>query len=353
MRSSLFAYSFSHFCVDFACFWLLFARVMASGLPLESVSLMFLAYNIIAFGLQAPLGHLCDICPRIPAGLIGCAVVAAGLLASSMLWPGLLLVALGNAFFHVGGGIDSLSGNRMWRSGVFVSTGAPGVALGTLAGKSGLSVALPLGILLVSGVLIAALAPRRKAPPARYALDVSSRAPFAALILLASLSIVIRAYYVGAVLPLPWKSASALMGLLPAACAFAGKATGGILADRLGARNVGVISLLASLPCLALGNAVPAVALAGLVLFNMTMPITLCALASRLPDCTGFAFGLSTLALLIGTMPTFFFRLPDGVAVYAIAALIALSALCVLLSTRNQEGGLSHKSSESIQYPAV
>ncbi|NLT98945.1 MAG: hypothetical protein GXW96_12455, partial [Christensenellaceae bacterium] len=194
MRSSLFAYSLSHFCVDFACFWLLFGRVMAAGLPLETVALMFLAYNIVAFGLQAPLGHLCDICPRIPAGFIGCAVVAAGLLASSMLWPALLLAALGNAVFHVGGGIDSLSGSRMWRSGVFVSAGAPGVALGTLAGTSGLSLALPLGMVLVSGVLVAALAPRRKAPPARFALDVSSGAPFAALILLASLSVVIRAY---------------------------------------------------------------------------------------------------------------------------------------------------------------
>ena len=91
MRASLLAYSFSHFCVDFACFWLLFGRVMTAGLPLETVSLMFLVYNIVAFGLQAPLGHLCDICPRIPAGIIGCVGVAAGLLMSSMLWPALLL----------------------------------------------------------------------------------------------------------------------------------------------------------------------------------------------------------------------------------------------------------------------
>ena len=352
MRASLLAYSFSHFCVDFACFWLLFGRVMTAGLPLETVSLMFLVYNIVAFGLQAPLGHLCDICPRIPAGIIGCVGVAAGLLMSSMLWPALLFAALGNAVFHVGGGIDSLSGGRMWRSGVFVSTGAMGVALGTLAGKANLPLVLPLGLLLLSGVLIATHAPRRKAPSARFALDVSSRAPFATLILLAALSVVIRAY-VGAVLPLPWKNASVLMGLLPAVCAFAGKAAGGILADMLGARNVGVLALLASLPCLALGSAVPVVAMAGLALFNMTMPVTLCTLASRLPDCTGFAFGLSTLALLIGTVPTFFFRLPDGAAPYVIAALIALSALCVFLSTRNQKGGLSLEPSLSVQYPAA
>jgi len=93
--------------------------------------------------------------------------------------------------------------------------------------------------------------------------------------------------------------------------------------------------------------------MAGLALFNMTMPVTLCALASQLPDSTGFAFGLSTLALLIGTVPTFFFRLPDGTAPYVIAALIALSALCVLFSTRNQKEGLSHEPSLSVQYPAV
>jgi len=352
MRSSLFAYSLSHFCVDFACFWLLFGRVMASGMPLENVSLMFLVYNIVAFGLQAPIGYLCDIRPRIPAGLIGCAAVAAGVLMSPLLWPSLLLVALGNAVFHAGGGIDSLSGGNMARSGVFVSTGAPGVALGTLAGKLGLTVALPLGLLVLSGVLIATLAPRRKAPPARFMLDVSSRAPFAALILLAALSVVIRAY-VGAELPLPWKSASTLMGLLPAVCACAGKAAGGILGDRLGARNVGFLALAASLPCLALGNAVPPVALAGITLFNMTMPVTLCTLASRLPDHTGLAFGLSTLALLVGTVPSFFFRLPDTLAPYAIAALTALSALCVLLSTRNRKGGLSHEPSQSVRHPAA
>jgi FSR family fosmidomycin resistance protein-like MFS transporter len=352
MRSSLFAYSFSHFCVDFACFWLLFGRVMSAGLPPETASLMFLVYNIVAFGLQAPIGYLCDTHPKIPAGLIGCAATAAGLLASAALWPALLVVALGNAAFHIGGGIDSLSGGRMARSGVFVSAGAPGVALGALAGRAGLPLLLPLLLLLLSGTLIAALAPRRKAPPARFALDVSSRAPFAALLALAALSIVVRAY-VGATLSLPWKSASALMGVLPAIGAFAGKAAGGFLGDALGAKNVGVLALLASLPCLALGSAVPPVAMAGLVLFNMTMPITLCTLASRLPDHTGLAFGLSTLALLIGTVPTFFFKLPAGAADVVIPALIAVSVCCVFLSTRNQKGGLSHESIQSVRHPAV
>ena len=348
MRSSLFAYSFA--LLRGFCLLLAAVRPCDGGRPAAGISsLMFLAYNIVAFGLQAPLGHLA-ISARIPAGLSGAPSWRQACWRHPRCGPRCCLRRWATPF-------------SMWAAASTASrTAACGAAAcscppalrrraGHVGWQSGLSLALPLGMLLLSGVLVAASRPR-KTPPAQFALDVSSRAPFAALILLASLSIVIRAY-VGAVLPLPWKSASALMGLLPAAFAFAGKAAGGILADRLGARNVGVISLLASLPCLALGNAVPAAAMAGLALFNMTRPITLCALASRLQDSTGFAFGLSTLALLIGTVPTFFFRLPDGTAPYVIAALIALSALFVLLSTRNQEGCLSHKPSESIQYPAV
>ena len=140
---------------------------------------------------------------------------------------------------------------------------------------------------------------------------------------------------------------------MPAFCAFIGKAAGGALGDWLGARNVGVASLLLSLPCLAFGSSVPLVAMAGIVLFNLTMPITLCALASRLPGHPGLAFGVTTLALLIGNAPTFFFKLSAGAAYAAIPALIAISACCVLLSTSNHKGGIRHDTSVSAGYPAA
>ena len=37
-----------------------------------------------------------------------------------------------------------------------------------------------------------------------------------------------------------------------------------------------------------------------IMLFNMAMPITLCGLVAAMPENVGFAFGLSTLALLLG-----------------------------------------------------
>ena len=137
MRSLLAAYSFSHFCVDFACFWLLFARVVPSGMDAQAVGLALLIYNIVAFGLQPLIGYLCDHHPKIPAGLIGCVVVAAGLLLSAYVWPALALCAVGNACFHIGGGINSLKGRRMARSGVFVSTGGAGRRFGDAFRRGG------------------------------------------------------------------------------------------------------------------------------------------------------------------------------------------------------------------------
>ena len=353
MRSSLVAYSFSHFCVDFACFWLLFARVVPGGMDAQTVALALLIYNMLAFGLQPFIGYLCDTHPMIPAGLIGCIVVAAGLLLSAYVWPALVLCALGNAFFHIGGGINSLNSGRMARSGMFVSTGALGVALGTLSGATMHTVILPLSLLLISAVLIAWRDPRKKqAAPPRFTADVSSRLPFTALVLLVALSVVIRSY-AGSSLSLPWKSLSPLYGLMPAFCAFVGKAAGGALGDWLGAKNAGVASLLLALPCLAFGSSIPLVAMAGIVLFNMTMPITLCTLASRLPGHPGLAFGITTLALLIGNAPTFFFKLSGSAAAITLPVLIAISACCVLLTAGNRKGGIRHDHELSASHPAA
>jgi FSR family fosmidomycin resistance protein-like MFS transporter len=47
------------------------------------------------------------------------------------------------------------------------------------------------------------------------------------------------------------------------------------------------------------------VAILGIFLFNLTMPVTLAAIANMLPGRAGLAFGLTTLALIIGAYPTF------------------------------------------------
>jgi hypothetical protein len=66
-----------------------------------------------------------------------------------------------------------------------------------------------------------------------------------------------------------------------------------------------VSGLVISAPLLTFFAQIPAIAILGIFLFNLSMPITLICLAQMLPGKSGFAFGLTALALIIGTWPMF------------------------------------------------
>ncbi len=333
-RRSLTIYTISHFIVDFACFFILFGRFLQSAGP-ESAGLGFLFYNVIAFGLQPVFGYICDRRKALPAGPLGCFLVAAAVIPILGVWWQLAAAALGNALFHVGGGIDSLSspGGRMGASGVFVSSGGLGVALGTLAGSyAGPSAYLYLAVpaaVSICGVLAASVRPL---PPesgyeSRAFSTVEAGKGFYAVIALCFISIFVRAY-VGGSVPMGFKT-GALMTIFAACAASLGKALGGFAADRFGARLTGAVTLLASAPLLCLFHDSAYLCALGLLLFNMSMPITLCGIASKLPRHPGLAFGLSTLALLLGSAPLFFFAIEGPARIIVMAALILLSSGCL------------------------
>ncbi len=333
-RRSLIIYTISHFIVDFACFFILFGRFTQSAGP-ESAGLGFLVYNVIAFGLQPVLGYICDRRKGLPAGPLGCFLVAAAVIPIFGVWVQLVAAAFGNAMFHVGGGIDSLSSSKgsMGSSGIFVSSGGLGVALGTLAGSyAGPSAYLYLAIpaaVSICGVLIASIRPLP--PESGYKSHAFSKAEsgkgFYAVIALCFISIFVRAY-VGGSVPMGFKT-GALMAVFAAFAASLGKALGGLAADRFGARLTGAATLLASAPLLCLFHDNAYLCALGLMLFNMSMPITLCGMASKLPRHPGLAFGLSTLALLLGSAPLFLFVIEGPARVIVMAALTVLSSGCL------------------------
>jgi FSR family fosmidomycin resistance protein-like MFS transporter len=339
---SLIAYAFAHFCVDFTCFYILFHGFKDSTDSLESLAIGFLAYNAIAFGFQPIIGFLFDSNSRIPVGILGCALVSAGMLALSLPWLALVLCAFGNACFHIGGGIDSLrhADGKMARSGIFVSTGALGVVFGTMAGKSAIAASWLPFLLMTGSIVLLLLFTRETGPVSPCTFDTASDLPFAIVTALALASVVIRAF-AGGLIPMAWRTGAFLL-LLPGIGACAGKALGGILGDRFGAKSVGVTALLLSIPFLAFGNQNVFFSVSGILLFNMTMPITLCVVASRFPRNPGLAFGLTTLALLCGTMPAYFLLLPRSVAISVLIALVLLSAIFAYLSTKNSKGERSH-----------
>ena len=343
-RASLITYTFAHFCVDFACFYVLFSRFLgASTFPptLELIATGFLLYNVLAFGLQPFIGFLCDVRKGVPIALIGCGILFVGLVLPFP-WISVILCALGNACFHVGGGIDSLvhAEGKMARSGIFVSSGAMGVALGTLAGQQGIPLVIPIALTVVSGITIYFTGGGVDKEDSEQPFNNTNPAlPLSAVIVLCSVAIVIRSF-VGSVIPIPWRTTTFLL-LLPSIGASIGKAAGGYLADWFGARRVAVVTLLASIPLLCLAYAHPASCTVGILLFNMTMPITLCAIANKFPQHPGFAFGLTTLWLLCGSLLTFFLALPTAAAPYVMALCIAIASLCLLIATDNNERRMS------------
>lgn len=314
-KRSLAIYSFSHFCVDFCCFYILYAGMSARDGVGLTTALVFLFYNLLAFGTQFLFGSVCDAYPRFPAGILGCALVAAGAVLAVM---GVRLLsvgmcALGNAMFHSAGGIDSLvySNGKLARSGIFVACGAPGVALGAISGAARTGAWLPLCMLAVCALLLGIFV----RPPVGVKAAVpraASQLGTSAVLALALGAIAVRAF-VGFALPSDWKNGAALV-VAGAVCACAGKALGGIAADRFGARTVGCAALAVSAPLLLFGGSTAWVALAGTLIFNFTMPINLCAVYAKLPDNPGLAFGLTTLALLCGVIPLCFIGLSDAAA---------------------------------------
>lgn len=294
-------YSIAHFWVDLSCAFLAFRFL--SGSP--DFLLCLLLYNFCAFALQMPLGIWADGLNR--NGLlaaVGCGLTAAAFLVPLAL-PAAVVAGVGNALFHLGGGIDVLNaGERKAAAlGVFVSPGAVGLYVGTLwGGGEQVSALVPLaGLLLLGGAILELC--RRSFGSLR-----SGNAPVEAepaggswLPLVPLFLVVVLRSWMGLGQSFPWKAAWGLPLVLALAL---GKAAGGFLMDAVGPRRAAGWSLgLAAALYLLSGAPLPG--LLAVFLFNMTMPMTLWAAAQLLPGAKGFGFGLLTFALFVGYLPVY------------------------------------------------
>lgn len=338
---TLTVYTAAHFAVDLGCGWLIMALLSNDGLTPMQQGGAVLLYNFLAFGMQFIIGWLTDAARdrgrllHSRVALLGCLMVVAALLTGVRTpWLSVMLVGLGNAAFHVGGGTDSLlfARGKMGRGGIFVSSGAVGVALGMLLGAT-LShlLYIPAAAVAVCGVLILFFGNCRDEqmiPPA----DGGQKPPLCgggAGLALCLFAVLVRSY-AGFLFSMPWKQGFWLI-MLAAVASAVGKAAGGLLSDRFGGRIVGTVSLLASIPLVILGGDSVVLSVIGIICFNMAMPITLHTAAARLPRREGFAFGLTTLALLIGYLAVNFIKLDMTAAhmVVTVTSVLAAGAVCL------------------------
>ncbi len=343
---SLFAYTFSHFAVDYVCLLTVLDPFGSKAQLLggtQSYALFVILYNFLAFGLQMAVGYFSDYHKSVPVGAIGCVSVLIGAVCCAnsnsavTLWAAVVFVGIGNAFFHIGGGIDSLvnSNGKLRRSGIFVSSGAMGVALGIYSCKRISSGDFIVIALMIFCAAICFIAHRNVGTDKICSIKgvANGKLGVWSVVILALISVTIRSFG-GTVIPMEWKT-TAELGLLSAFGAFFGKFIGGFAADRFGAKRIGTITLLLSLPFIIFGSEIMPISLIGVVLFNMTMPITLGICTEKLPKNPGLAFGLTTAALLLGAVPSFF-AIMSGKTNLLIPAVI-ISAVCIFISSENKK----------------
>ncbi len=326
-------YSLGHFLVDLTCAFVLISLVKDA--PDERL-LSLLLYNFCAFALQMPMGLIADRLNRNAAvavlglgtTLLAFACYPVPLLCSTVL-------GLGNGLYHVGGGVDVLhfSDKKQWMLGVFVSPGAIGLFIGGLLAKSkAISLSIGFAIILLISVLVTLGLNRvqpLKSPSGNVTPHIKACGSLPLVAGFMLFSVVVLRSYVGMTLTFPWKAGTwAMLAVLGTAC---GKAAGGFLADKFGALQSAAATLGVS-AILFFFSQNPICGILAVFFFNMTMPLTLFAMAQLFPGARGFAFGTLTFALFLGYLPTQF-SLPVPFAGnglwYAAEAVISLILLCI------------------------
>ena len=294
-----------HFLVDFACAAFLLRH---NGETIWWTELLIL-YNFCAFALQMPMGILVDRWPAFPWAACGVLLCAAGALPLPLAALGLIL-GLGNAAYHLGIGkplMDAEPGSAAL--GIFVAPGALGITLGTLAARLDSVMVLPLTLFLI---LLALVVNRLPWKPQERQEEVNSS--FSLISSVCLFLVVILRSFAGFTWPLPWK----VQALIPLTLAAAGG-------------KAARVSLGLSFFCFWISNGM-ITGLAGVFLFNMTMPLCLKQMHRQFPQHAGFAFGFLTFALFLGFVPVILGI--TAVTKVQMLILIALSWLVLCLAFR-------------------
>lgn len=324
-------YAFLHFSIEVICFY----RLFSERSEWDSLWLCALTYDALAFVPQSFFGILTDKYPKIKAAPSGFILAALSFLPLGK-YISLVLLALGNALIHIAGANATLRAahGKTAPSGIFVGGGSFGVIAGQLLGSAGNKtlIVFPL-VLCIVGFIVTLLLPRYTdmTAPASGFREANEKLPAGTVVLLMFLTVAARAY-IGYAIPTAWNKKTWQTVLL-FVCMGAGKMLGGVFADRFGSRKTAVVSLLAALPFLLFGDKLMAVSLFGVLLFSMTMPISLGVLVSVLADQPGLSFGITTVGLFTGTLPVFFIKPHSLTAHIVIVTVLTLAAAaCFFIS---------------------
>ena len=302
-----------HFLVDGLCLCCLYLLIPPSSTA--GLIGIFITYNVLAFLTQPLTGHWVDgmkhkhqmlfmsILCLLLAVLATTFTIATGSQGVSLVSMVLIatLLGFGNSLFHVWGGkqVATTSANDMRALGVFVSTGAMGLAVSMVFYSWTLLYVYLLSISILS------LFTMRDTPEVQGSsttffqqIHLKSTTATVATLVLLFLFVMFRSYISEAFSSGISKTSSTIL-MLGALCML-GKMAGGWIAKHVGILKSMTAILFVVFICLMNLRTHWSVLLLGLFTINLTMPITL-HLANRvLPGKEGLAFGILAAALMPG-----------------------------------------------------
>ena len=301
-------YFLIHALVEVVCFSILYDKF---GLGLSVV--VALIFDYFAFVPQALMGQLNSRLRKLDIGTIGVVLMAVGIFVSdapneTLALIGIAVLALGNAFLHEAGAIatTTCSEGKLFPSALFVAGGSFGLITGQAIGAAGIGreVLLVFMVIIELLVLYTNKLWLSEAPIPKFSLVRENKSDW--LIIAVAFGVTAVRSFIGYAIPISWKKELWQAFLLFFIMGF-GKAVGGYLADRFGAKKVGVWASLLSIPFLLAGNHLMWISVIGVFLFSLTMSITFGMLLSVIQNNPGLAFGVTTLALFIGMLPVLLF----------------------------------------------
>jgi len=299
-----------HFCVDGLCLCCLY--LVTTGI--QDLLKYFVVYNVLAFLTQPLTGMLADRAKQRHWILLSsiillilavietvCVIPYCSAAPVFLLMLLSALLGIGNSLFHVWGGKETAvrTGNDIRALGVFVSTGAFGLAVSSVF----LSRALIFGLLL--GICILALAYLRidtAKPIVTTEVDIESKLypkPLVWVALILIMFIVAGRSFTGESFTKVIDK-TPMVVLLIGALTMMGKMAGGWLVKWLGMVTSIILLLVGVTICIAAKGSHIGIALVGLFMVNCTMPITLYWANVMLKGREGLAFGLLAASLIPG-----------------------------------------------------
>ena len=350
-------YTVTHGIAEFVTALTLFS-LLSEG---RITGLQIVVYSVLAFGCPILLAALASLQKSLSEGYVGLAgsiLLATGLVLPQLGWAAVLLLGFGSATFHIAAGTATLKLPRRGTAvGVFESSGAIGLAAGTVLGSGAWRLASTsvwagvAAVVVVGGGLAvlrwgsAGVRDREtgKATPAGYGLsaqlgdamvgcprprrpewsivDARNSLPAVGLLALAVMSLMRS--IVGFAAPQEWKGGAAMV-MLAAVMVMLGRALGGIIADRWGGFAPAMVGFVGAAVFMGLW---PGAVWAGLLgAFCLALPMAPVILA--MVACTrrpSLSFGLAQLFQVPAAL-TLGFVMPG----WAVFAVLLVGAVLVL-----------------------